>query len=128
DPRGQLRVRFADRPDAMCTGCHQALAAAPALAAHTHHQPTGVGSRCVSCHMPRIVYGVLDVHPSHRIEVPDPGRNAAAGRPDACTGCHVDRTAAWAQVAAARFWGASRYPAGDGVPAGTAPAEAIRVG
>ena len=28
------------------------------------------GGRCVGCHMPRIVYGVLDVHRSHRIEVP----------------------------------------------------------
>ncbi|MFL5303847.1 MAG: cytochrome c3 family protein [Polyangia bacterium] len=126
DPRGQLRARFASQGDAMCTGCHQALAAAPALAAHAHHDPAGAGARCVSCHMPRIVYGVLDVHRSHRIEVPDPGRAAAAGRPDACTGCHVDRTAAWAQVAAARFWGTGRYPDDDRVPAGTAPTEAIR--
>jgi hypothetical protein len=38
--------------------------------------------------MPRVVYGVLDVHPSHRIEIPKPGRTD--GRPDACTLCHVD--------------------------------------
>ena len=125
DPRGQLRARFASQ-DAMCTGCHQALTAAPALAAHAHHDPAGAGARCVSCHMPRIVYGVLDVHRSHRIEVPEPARAAAAGRPDACTGCHVDRTAAWAQVAAGRFWGTARYPTGARVPAGTGPAEAIR--
>jgi hypothetical protein len=40
--------------------------------------------------MPRIVYGVLDVHRSHRIEIPDAAKAAAAGRPDACGGCHVD--------------------------------------
>ncbi|HVY38583.1 MAG TPA: cytochrome c3 family protein [Polyangia bacterium] len=126
DPRGQIRARFAGQPDAMCTGCHAELAAAPALAAHAPHDPARAGARCVSCHMPRIVYGVLDVHRSHRIEVPDPGRAAAAGRPDACTGCHVDRTAAWAQAAARGFWGIGRYPDGGRVPAGTAPAEAIR--
>ena len=125
DPRGQVRARFAGQPDAMCTGCHAALAAPPALAAHAHHDPAGAGGRCVACHMPRIVYGVLDVHRSHRIEVPDPARAAAAGRPDACTGCHVDRTAAWAQAAAARFWGLGRYPEGPVSP-GTAPTEAIR--
>ncbi len=128
DPRGQIRARFASQVDAMCTGCHQALVAAPALAAHAHHEPGGAGARCVSCHMPRIVYGVLDVHRSHRIEVPDPARAARAGRPDACTGCHVDRTVAWAQAASRRFWGAARYPPGDAVAAGTAPAEAIRGG
>lgn len=128
DPRGQLRARLAAQPDALCTGCHRQLAAAPALAAHAHHDPAGEGARCVSCHMPPIVYGVLSVHRSHRIEVPDPARDAAAGRPDACTGCHVDRTAAWAALSARRFWGTR--PAGDAppVPDGTAPMQAILAG
>ena len=128
DPRGQLRAPLAAQPNAMCTGCHQALATAAAVGAHAHHDPAGEGARCVSCHMPRIVYGVLDVHRSHRIERPDPGRNAADGRPDACTGCHVDRTAAWAQTAAGRWWGTDRYPDAGRVPAGTAPFEALRSG
>ena len=55
--------------------------------------------------MPRVVYGVLDVHRSHRIEVPDPARAAAYGRPDACTGCHADETPAWAAAAVQRWWG-----------------------
>jgi predicted CXXCH cytochrome family protein len=92
DPRGQLRAAFAGpgaAADRMCTGCHRALAAPAALAAHAHHDPAGEGARCVGCHMPRIVYGVLDVHRSHRIEIPDMGRARAAGRPDACGGCHL---------------------------------------
>jgi hypothetical protein len=125
DPRGQIRARFAAQPDRECTGCHRALATEAALGAHAHHDPAGAGARCVSCHMPRIVYGVLDVHRSHRIEVPDPARDATAGRPDACTGCHVDRTAAWAEAAARTFWGPARYPAGVRVPDGTAPSQAI---
>jgi hypothetical protein len=55
--------------------------------------------------MPRVVYGVLDVHRSHRIEIPDPAGAAAAGRPDACTGCHVEETRTWAAAAARRLWG-----------------------
>jgi hypothetical protein len=48
--------------------------------------------------MPRIVYGVLDVHRSHRIEIPDPARAAAAGRPDACSSCHVGGQGAGARA------------------------------
>jgi predicted CXXCH cytochrome family protein len=104
DPRGQLRAGFrgADA-DRMCTSCHTTLAAPAAVAQHTHHD--AAGARCVSCHMPRVVYGVLDVHRSHRIEIPEPARAAASGRPDACTGCHVTETPAWAAASRARLWG-----------------------
>jgi predicted CXXCH cytochrome family protein len=128
DPRGQLRagVRGADG-DRMCTGCHAALADGAAAAAHTHHAPAGAGARCVGCHMPRIVYGVLDVHRSHRIQVPEPARDATAGRPDACTGCHVAETAAWAAAARARLWG--RAAAEGGVAAAeTSPSLALFAG
>ena len=128
DPRGQLRATFrGSAGNRMCTGCHGALAAPEALAGHAHHDPAGAGGTCVGCHMPKIVYGVLDVHRSHRIEVPDPARAAAAGRPDACTGCHVGRTANWAEGAARKFWGSDRYPASP-VVGGSSPTEAIFAG
>jgi hypothetical protein len=132
DPRGQIRARFGGKAggktsNTMCTGCHTALATSEAARLHAHHDPAseGGGGRCVSCHMPRIVYGVLDVHRSHRIEIPDPARAAAAGRPDACTSCHVERTAAWAEAAARRLWGEARFPPGARAPSGTSPFEAL---
>ena len=76
DPRGQIRARFGGRDvEHDVHGCHAALATPEAARLHAHHDPAGEGGggRCVSCHMPRIVYGVLDVHRSHRIEVPDAG-------------------------------------------------------
>jgi predicted CXXCH cytochrome family protein len=112
DPRGQLRPSATG--DGACTGCHQELAAATAQARHSHHDAGGAGARCVACHMPRIVYGVLDIHRSHRIEVPDPARAAAAGRPDACTGCHADETAIWAAAAVRRLWGREARDEGAG--------------
>jgi hypothetical protein len=115
DPRGQLRAAFAGpgaASDRMCTQCHQALAAPEALGAHAHHDPAGEGARCVGCHMPRIVYGVLDAHRSHRIEVPTPAEDASAGRPDACTNCHVTRSSYWAE-AEVRLW--SRAPQVGGI-------------
>jgi hypothetical protein len=137
DPRGQIRARFAGAgvaSDGMCTQCHGALAAPAALAAHTHHDPAGEGARCVGCHMPRVVYGVLDVHRSHRIEIPDPARTAAAGRPDACAGCHVagDVGGARSQLdAVATGDPVTRAVAADALgrapPLGGAPARAARM-
>jgi hypothetical protein len=63
--------------------------------------------------MPRIVYGVLAVHPSHRIEIPEPARARAAGRPNACTLCPVDRDNAWAIRERARLWPGSVAPPPD---------------
>jgi predicted CXXCH cytochrome family protein len=92
DPKGQLRP---DLPgNQLCTQCHEAIGRE--VAAHTHHPVASSGSSCVECHMPKIVYGVLEIHRSHRIENPDPARDAAAARPHACTLCHTDRTLPWA--------------------------------
>jgi predicted CXXCH cytochrome family protein len=111
---GQLAPdRLGDRA---CTQCHAAIARD--VGSHTHHAPASSGSRCVECHMPRIVYGVLDIHRSHRVEVPDVARDVEGGRPDACTACHADRDAAWAADRMRDFWGARfRRPAArpDGV-------------
>ncbi|MCB9869336.1 MAG: hypothetical protein H6837_05730 [Planctomycetes bacterium] len=117
--RGSIDANLADGMDGdrACLQCHASIAAD--LRAHTRHDPAGSGSRCLACHMPEIVYGVLGVHRSHRIENPDPARDAATGRPDACTLCHLDRSLGWAGGAMQRLFG-SRYrvPTArrDGVP------------
>lgn len=102
DPAGQIRPSATG--DAACTQCHTELGTPAALAAHTRHEPAGSGARCVACHMPPIVYGLVSIHRSHRVEVPDPAQHAADGRPDACTLCHIERTRAWAATELARGW------------------------
>ena len=89
DPRGQIRPSV--EGDAMCAGaCHAGLADPAAALAHAGHDAP---VSCVDCHMPRIVYGVRGVHRSHRIDVPRPIADAAAGRVDACRLCHLDAVA-----------------------------------
>ena len=129
EPRGQLRagLRGADA-DRMCTSCHAPLADGAAAARHTHHDAAGAGARCVSCHMPRVVYGVLDVHRSHRIEVPEPARTAASGRPDACTSCHVGETPAWAAAARARLWREDAQGMQPALADAPSPADALFAG
>ncbi len=101
DPRGQLRPDLAG--NAMCTQCHEAIGRD--VAAHTHHKADSSGSQCVACHMPKVVYGVMDIHRSHRIDVPDPARDGEAGRPNACTLCHVDQSLGQAALAMQKWWG-----------------------
>jgi predicted CXXCH cytochrome family protein len=91
------------RGDAACTQCHVDIGAD--VRAHTRHDPARSGSRCLECHMPRMVYGIVEIHRSHRIESPDVARDVEAGRPNACTSCHLDRTAEWAADAMREHWG-----------------------
>lgn len=94
DPAGQLTER--NRGNTPCLRCHQEYRGEEAVALHTRHDAESDGSRCYSCHMPHITYGVMDIHRSHRIEVPDAHRDAAAGRPNACLNCHQDKSFQWA--------------------------------
>lgn len=101
DPAGMLTEE--NRGDASCLGCHQQFA--ENITAHTHHPAESEASRCNSCHMPRIVYGVMAIHRSHRIEVPEPAANTMAGRPNACNQCHLDRSPQWAANQRRQLWG-----------------------
>lgn len=97
DPAGQIRPSRAG--DAACTACHTQLSGSRAAAQHARHAPNSAGTRCRNCHMPEIVYGLVSIHLSHRIESPSPQLQAASARPDACTLCHIDRTRSWASAA-----------------------------
>jgi predicted CXXCH cytochrome family protein len=108
DPRGQIRP--SKQGDAMCIDCHEEFAEAQQKQAHSHHSRAGGSPQCVDCHMPKITYGVLDMHVTHRIERPDPARAQSFDRPDACTLCHVERTRAWAAQELARLWKPSASP------------------
>ncbi len=81
--------------DALCTRCH-----VPNYATRDHHghREGGPGSACVDCHMPAAIYMGIDARREHSMRPPSPALSAAVGAPDACTSCHRDRDAAWAQA------------------------------
>ncbi len=114
DPRGMIRQE--NRSDAPCLGCHARYATSSALRAHTGHEPASRGSRCYACHMPRVVYGVMSVHRTHQISIPDPRLTAEEAVPNACSQCHADRSLAWALDASRRLW-----PARFGASAALSP-------
>lgn len=63
---------------------------------HHFHRTGEAGSRCVDCHMPAQLYMVIDGRRDHSFRVPRPDLSVSIGTPNACTGCHDDRDAAWA--------------------------------
>jgi hypothetical protein len=72
-----------------------------------------------------MVYGILEVHRSHRVESPDVKRDVEGGRPNACTECHLDRSPLWAAERMRDFWGPKyESPAvrQDGAPLGLSEA------
>ena len=91
--------------NATCTLCHQSESSPdfPTLAAgsydsedHHFHSVDSPGSRCVDCHMSSRTYMVVDPRRDHSFRVPRPDLSDELGTPNACTGCHADRSNAWA--------------------------------
>lgn len=100
--RKQVRRGSTPIEDAACVGCHGAIAAQGIR--HTHHR--GVAARCTSCHMPKVVSGVLDRFADHAIDVPAPQNTERHGIPSACgTGtCHRGRAPALLTADLLRLW------------------------
>jgi len=94
------------RPDsnALCAGCHKAIAAA--VSAHSHHAPASSGSSCVECHMPAAVISLKARMRDHTMSIPVPENTIGHGIPNACNLCHQDKDAPWAARQTAAWYGA----------------------
>jgi formate-dependent nitrite reductase cytochrome c552 subunit len=81
----------------MCVNCHSQFQ--DKSEAHTRHRAGSEGSRCVSCHMPRIMNALMFQARSHQIDdIPDTlmtARFGPAESPNACLLCHKDRDVKW---------------------------------
>ena len=92
-------VRFPDQPDLMCVGCHTDLQSGAEVAAHTRHRVNSEGSRCVSCHMPRIMDALLFEARTHQIDdIPNAEMTLRFGQqqsPNACLLCHTEKSPQW---------------------------------
>ncbi len=85
-----------------CEACHQELVKNPAP--HTKHKSKSDGSLCYNCHMPKIVYGVMAFHRSHKIESPNPTLELKNNKPSSCSACHLDKTDKWIQTKSIELW------------------------
>ena len=105
--------------NAVCATCH--LRTRYDTTAHTHHAADTKGGMCVDCHMPARNYMGVDARRDHGMKVPRPDLTTMTGTPDACSGCHADKPAAWSAAAAEQWYGT---PAADPMPAAVAIAGA----
>lgn len=109
DPHAKKALDRSAGSNGVCTGCHQALAEASALAEHTHHAP-GAGSECVACHMPRknmALDGRLSRY--HRIGSPTEPAKVMLDRPLECALCHGDKTVRSLVDTMERWWPKRSY-------------------
>ena len=86
----------------VCAQCH--LPAKFASVEHHHHRPGTAGADCVACHMPERTYMVVDPRRDHSMRIPRPDLSEKLDTPNACNGCHADKSTRWAASAFARWY------------------------
>ncbi len=100
--------------NALCTQCHQLQPTEgfPTLLQtdydspeHHFHPEGSEGAQCVSCHMPERTYMVVDPRRDHSFRVPSPDLSLKLETPNACNGCHTDRSSQWASEAVLDWYG-----------------------
>ena len=100
NPKGMIKEE--KLTNKACTSCHKNYV--ENLTQHTGHKQNSDGSLCYSCHMPKIVYGIMDFHRSHKIESPNPTYELAHDKPNACAACHIDKTDKWIVLKSNKIW------------------------
>lgn len=105
DATARLRATASAEQDRLCTRCHEGLTDAVAVRAHTHHEPSGEGARCMSCHMPKKTMS-LDGGLSryHRIGSPSDPARVLGDRPLECALCHADKSVRVLAETMERWW------------------------
>ena len=72
---------------------------------HHFHKANSTGAQCVNCHMPTRMYMVIDLRRDHSLRVPRPDQSLELDVPNACTGCHKDKSTGWASAAVQGWYG-----------------------
>jgi tetratricopeptide (TPR) repeat protein len=90
---GSFRFTDASKANDTCLPCHEKHV--QNTTGHTHHKPGSSGSMCISCHMPKT--GIARMQRSdHSMLPPTPAATITFKSPNACTGCHTNKEAPWA--------------------------------
>jgi predicted CXXCH cytochrome family protein len=92
--------------EGVCLQCHAADKYAGA--AHRHHVSVDPAPNCISCHMQARTYMVVDPRHDHSFRVPRPDLSVELGTPNACSGCHGDKSSEWAANTIKEWFGPNR--------------------
>ncbi len=91
--------------NALCMQCHKPNYNS---AAHHFHKGETESTQCVSCHMAGAVFMGNDFRRDHSFRIPRPDQSVAFGTPNACTGCHKDKSDTWAASWINKWYGSER--------------------
>ena len=89
----------------VCAQCH--LPTLFDTPAHHRHDAGSPGAQCTNCHMPSRDFMTIDARRDHSFRIPRPDISTHTGAPNACTQCHSDRNAEWAEQVLAGWFGQS---------------------
>ncbi|WP_041523827.1 tetratricopeptide repeat protein [Gilvimarinus agarilyticus] len=91
----------------VCTQCHTQETYEDKK--HHGHTLGSIGSACVDCHMPSTTYMQIDARRDHSFKVPRPDLSQSLGVPNACNGCHKDKSAKWSEANILQWHPESNY-------------------
>jgi predicted CXXCH cytochrome family protein len=103
DPHS-ARLRVAG--EGVCLQCH--AAGKYAEVTHRHHAGVEPVPTCISCHMQSRTFMLIDPRHDHSLRIPRPDISAGLGTPNACNGCHTDRSPQWAAAKVEQWFGSGR--------------------
>ena len=92
--------------NALCAQCHEPEQYD--TPDHHFHPMNTESSECVNCHMTGRLYMVNDFRRDHSFRVPRPDLSIEYDNPNACNGCHTDKSAEWAAEAVDEWYGPER--------------------
>ncbi len=77
-------------------------------AEHHFHETGTEGASCINCHMTGKDYMGNDFRRDHSFRIPRPDQSVAYNTPNACNGCHEDKSNEWAANAVIKWYGPER--------------------
>lgn len=75
---------------------------------HHFHELNTEASQCINCHMTGRYYMGNDFRRDHSFRIPRPDQSVAFGTPNACSGCHTDKSDEWASEWVEKWYGSER--------------------
>ncbi len=91
--------------NALCLTCHAPKYNEPS---HHFHKKNTKSAQCINCHMTGKYYMTNDFRRDHSFRLPRPDQSVKYGTPNACTGCHKNKSAQWAADFIVKNYGAKR--------------------
>ncbi len=89
----------------LCLQCHENTYNSES---HHFHPVDSEAGQCINCHMTGKLYMTNDFRRDHSFRIPRPDQSMKFGTPNACVGCHKDKTDEWAAEAIKKHYGAER--------------------